>query len=364
MLGRRLLRVRGAPNARQCLLSTLGPSPPDVDIENRSDLLPLVDAALGRSRPPAVEFIIASALTGNPDALPWPQRLFRGNPMGHALVAYRLPDGPVEGYDHVAPELRGQRVVMNVANPAHLAGVQGATRIINFLSLEDMLFSAGSDDGSCGSEQGGVFNRHFTGLRIEELPDADVLAMHHAFLSLASQQRTGRLSFSITGGQLRGGIRRLLNVGNRALGNCSVWTAAGLVAAGLIKRPSIFPGRVWAMMHEAALQRWGDFPPTPPLPPLPPAGAPSCSSASSSASSSNSSSSSNSTSTSATSTSSAPSPRAGCNVNVVHYAEVDWCRKREPALVSSRGELASLTGMLLNISVYVQSMFSVKFSLY
>ena len=114
------------------------------------------------------------------------------------------------------------------------------------------------------------------------------------------------------GGQLRGLVQRITNLGNIALGNCSVWSAAGLVAAGpcvlitrrrlvtaglplascrsplaacrsplaacrhqrgraalalahnhdhyrvtgLVRRPSIFPGRVWAMMHESALRRW------------------------------------------------------------------------------------------------------------
>lgn len=260
----------------------------DLELLNRSELLPMVDAALGRHKPPAVEYLVASAVRGSA-LVPWYKRLL-GNPCGHALVAYTLPeDGP--GISHVAPELRGKRIVMNIVNPGHAS--LSDVHIVNFLPLEDMLFGIGDMEGQCGSEQGGVYNRAFTGLRFEEVPPEDVLSMHHTYLSLASQGNAGRLSFSITGGQMRGLAQRFLNIGNRGIGNCALWTAAGLVAAGLIRRPSVFPGRVWAMLHEGALKR-GD----------------------------------------------------GSNINVVHYAEIPKCYKRYPRLESAPGELASITGPL------------------
>eukprot|EP01048_Picozoa_sp_COSAG05_P009106 COSAG05_NODE_726_length_7707_cov_30.238302_5_plen_391_part_00 len=261
----------------------------DVQLSNRALLLSQVDAALGRSRPPAVELLIASGLSGS-EKVPWPRRLL-GNPCGHALVAYRLPTHG-NGIEHVAPELRGKQIVMNIVNPGHAANPSDI-HVVNFLSLEAMLFGIGDTDGACGSEQGGVYNRHFTGLRIEELDDDSILAMHHAFLSLASQGNAGRLSFSITGGQVRGLARHFLQIGNQGLGNCAVWTSTGLVAAGLIRRPSAFPGRVWSMLHEGALRRWGSE-----------------------------------------------------NVNVVHYAEVPECHKKNPNMTSLPGELVSLTGPL------------------
>ena len=254
----------------------------DLELSNKSSILPLVNRALGRSRPPAVEFLVAAAVRGSAQ-VPWPRRLL-GNPCGHALVAYRLP-----GQQKGRPE---QQVVMNIVNPGH-ASNPSSVHIVNFLSLEEMLFGIGDTDGACGSEQGGVYNRAFTGLRIEELPDADILAMHHAFLSLAQQGAAGRLSFSITGGQVRGLAQQFLSLGNRSVGNCAIWTAGGLVAAGLIRRPSVFPGRIWSMMHEGALTRF-------------------CKS----------------------------------NVNVVHYAEVPGCFKQHPRLECAEGELASLSGPL------------------
>jgi hypothetical protein len=254
----------------------------NAELRNRREILPRVDAALGRTRPAAVEYVVASALWGS-DAVPMPQRLL-GNPCGHAFVAYTLPSSPdCEGIEHIAPELRGKQICMNVVNPGH-AQNPSEVHVVNFLSLEDMLFSIGDVDGVCGSEQGGVYNRSFTGLRIEDVPDADILAMHHAFVSMAAQGNAGRLSFSITGGQVRGLVRHFLSVGNQVLGNCSVYSSTGLVSAGLIRRPSVFPGRVWAMLHENALRRWGEE-----------------------------------------------------NVNVVHYAEVKNCHKQSPLLACAPG---------------------------
>ena len=48
-------------------------------------------------------------------------------------------------------------------NPGH-ASNPSDVHVVNFLSLEAMLFGIGDEDGLCGSEQGGVYNRHFTGL--------------------------------------------------------------------------------------------------------------------------------------------------------------------------------------------------------
>ena len=90
---------------------------------------------------------------------------------------------------------------------------------------------------------------------------------------------------------MRGLAQHFLAVGNRGMGNCAVWTAAGLVAAGLIPRPSVFPGRVWAMLHERALKH-------------------------------------------------------GENINVVHYAEIADCYKQHPLCESAVGELASISGPL------------------
>lgn len=254
----------------------------DAELNNRSDILPRVSKALGRTRPPAVEYIVASAVWGS-DAVPWPHRLL-GNPCGHAFVAYTLPSSAdCEGIESIPPELRGKQICMNIVNPGH-AHNPSQVHVVNFLSLEDMLFGIGDVDGVCGSEQGGVYNRSFTGLRIEEVPDEDILAMHHTFMSLAAQSNAGRLSFSITGGQLRGLVRHFLSIGNQVLGNCSVYSSTGLVSAGLIRRPSVFPGRVWAMMHENALRRWGEE-----------------------------------------------------NVNVVHYREIPGCHKQSPLLACAPG---------------------------
>ena len=259
----------------------------NAELRNRHEILPRVDAALGRNRPAAVEYIIASAVWGS-DAVPMPHRLL-GNPCGHAFVAYTLPSSPdCAGIEHVPPELRGKQICMNIVNPGHAQNAS-EVHVVNFLSLEDMLFGIGDVGGVCGSEQGGVYNRSFTGLRIEHVPDADILAMHHTFVSLAAQGNAGRLSFSITGGQVRGLVRHFLSIGNKVLGNCSIYSSAGLVSAGLIRRPSVFPGRVWAMLHENALRRWGEE-----------------------------------------------------NVHVVHYREIKGCHKQSPLLVCAPGSWLSL----------------------
>ena len=77
-----------------------------------------VDAALGRTRPAAVEYIVASAVYGS-EAVPMPRRLL-GNPCGHAFVAYRLPSSPdCEGIEYIAPELRG--ILLNACHTEGIA---------------------------------------------------------------------------------------------------------------------------------------------------------------------------------------------------------------------------------------------------
>jgi hypothetical protein len=56
------------------------------ELANRGELLGLVDKALGKSKPPAVEYLISNAYHGSKD-VPLALRYFRGNPFGHAFVA-------------------------------------------------------------------------------------------------------------------------------------------------------------------------------------------------------------------------------------------------------------------------------------
>jgi len=204
--------------------------PPDfgakngTEISNKATILQEVDRTLGRSRPPALEYIFVRPLVLS--------KFSRGsgsgtNPYGHAVMRYTLPDG--------------RQKVMNIV------GAPGRS-MVNFLSPEDYLYGTGVFD--TGSEQGGVYNRSMFSLRVEELPDEKLLALDRYYTELKIRAKTKQVGFSLALAKIKNLINRFFPGTHREWGNCALWSSNGLVAAGILDAPTFWPKEIWVKLYE------------------------------------------------------------------------------------------------------------------
>lgn len=139
-----------------------------------------------------------------------------GNPYGHSAIRYIDPN-------------TGKDVVMNVC------GVKGKT-LINFIQAEEYLFT---DIFHEGNEQGGIFNRSFVGVRIENVPVEKIKRLDEYYKQLAKDHIEGRIQFFILPLSFLNPIRKLF--GFPLVGNCSVWTSKGLEEIGYLPRSYSWP---------------------------------------------------------------------------------------------------------------------------
>ncbi len=142
-----------------------------------------IDSALGRKKPPALEYIFVEPYSSIP--LPFGMAL-SPNSFGHALVKYTLPT-------------TGEQKVMNIC------GGSKFSTIVQFTSPEDYFFStsySGTVPGvdQSNSEQRGLYNREMISVRVEDLPPERILAMHEYFVSLQDQSKSKRAYFNIAFG--------------------------------------------------------------------------------------------------------------------------------------------------------------------
>eukprot|EP00992_Anisonema_acinus_P007317 TRINITY_DN3055_c0_g1_i1.p1 TRINITY_DN3055_c0_g1~~TRINITY_DN3055_c0_g1_i1.p1 ORF type:complete len:265 (+),score=42.24 TRINITY_DN3055_c0_g1_i1:67-861(+) len=211
---------------RRCVLRGVFGGVGGSAITNKASILANVDKCCRPTdpAPPAVEYLLVEAAGRNP--------------FGHAAVCYTHPDTQ-------------ERIVMNVVNNNHDATKEAA--LINFLPLDEYLFGVDPVMAPRG-EQGGVYQRNVCGVRVERLPRADVLAMHHLFQSFAFQEAAGRAAFT-AGGNMHPILQHFTPGLYVARGNCARWSARGLVAAGLIRTPSMFPKLLWIHLFQSMLTR-------------------------------------------------------------------------------------------------------------
>ena len=115
--------------------------------------------------------------------------------------------------------------------------------MVNFMTLEDYLF--GVDNFETGNEQGGIYNRTFRLMCVWDWPGKQVEALHKYYTHLDGRARTKRARFS----QI---FPRLFNMwpGKTRWGNCSMWTAQGLVEAGMLRRATMWPKEMIIQMLE------------------------------------------------------------------------------------------------------------------
>lgn len=181
-------------------------------ITNKDTIMQDVWRALGHDQPPDLLVIHTRGLGGI-------------GIWGHALVAYRHPE-------------TGKMVCVNVVTPANGKG----SRLLNWLSLEDFLFGVG-DNVYRKTQQYGAFNRGMDMIPIWHWPKDKIRAMHDCFVKEDERFDRGEVGFGAIFSNLVD-TRPTLTGKEYKARNCAGWTSEGLVAAGLIDKPSLFPKKM------------------------------------------------------------------------------------------------------------------------
>ncbi|KJE91653.1 hypothetical protein CAOG_02761 [Capsaspora owczarzaki ATCC 30864] len=203
-----------------------------AEVSNKATLLSDVDGALGRSKPPALEYILVMPFSA--------VRLGFGyglsyNSFGHAAVRYTLPDG--------------KQVVMNINGKGGI-GVP----MVQFCTPEEYFLST---HYSPASEQRGLYNRTMISVRVEHVPEERILAMHKYFQRLEEESRAQRAKFEIVLSPILNFVRWVLPFDLAERGNCAFWTSKGLKEAGVVQHVSMWPKSIWIDMFENSTRSAG-----------------------------------------------------------------------------------------------------------
>lgn len=87
-------------------------------------------------------------------------------------------------------------------------------------------------------------------IRVEELPDENILAMHEYFQQLYNQEQNQLAKFDLLLFPLYNFLRWLLPSYIAERGNCAFWTSNGLKKAGVIENVSMWPKSIFVNMFE------------------------------------------------------------------------------------------------------------------
>jgi hypothetical protein len=208
-----------ASNNKQNLLE-------NMQVTNKNTILSEIDHKLGRTKPPAFEFIyVEPVLTFKLGD----RKNSSQNPYGHACIRYTLPGN--------------EQVFMNiVGNPS-------AKHMCNFLSPEDYLFGAYSQTKDLGSEQGGIYMRSYCGFRIEEYPEDLIVNMHEYYSSIQKKEESKLVQYMML-------WFPVMNWGFLSeKGNCSYWTSKGMVEAKIFNNPTAWPKYGFAKLYLQTLMQ-------------------------------------------------------------------------------------------------------------
>ncbi|ETV74924.1 hypothetical protein H257_10547 [Aphanomyces astaci] len=194
------------------------PANPDKPIS--SFQLSDIDVFLGRSKPPAIEYIVVEVLVHKCPL--HPSHLGR---WAHSAVRYTMPNGDQKLVNICRPE-EGHQLIEFYDDPEdYLLGVQG---------------------------KGGIFSRDICSIRIEDVHPDSMRALDHHFQAISHRFRAdGKgCSFEITGGFWENLVREMFHLPSKPSGNCARWVSKGLVYANVLKRQSMFPKAIWVEMLE------------------------------------------------------------------------------------------------------------------
>lgn len=140
------------------------------------------------------------------------------NPYGHSAIRYCY-------------EINGKKTdtVMNIS------GLKGE-KLVNYFEPDEYIFA----DKLCnGNQQGGISNRSFISIRINNVDIRSIDKMHQYYESLNSKQENKEIEFSLFLFNVTNHFRPLFHKSLR--GNCAYFTSIGLVESGLLMKPHSWP---------------------------------------------------------------------------------------------------------------------------
>lgn len=192
-------------------------------ISNKDSLLDEVDKAL-ETRKPKIEYLLVRPTPVI--SLPFGYSLSY-NSYGHAAVRYCHPDG--------------RDIVMNIEGKD-----RAGKNMVNFYEAKEYLF--GLEKSKVG-EQVGIYNRDIVSIRVHDVSDENILAMHNYYLSLQEGYSKGKFDFNLFMGPIYNLLSYLFP--NMALtGNCAWWTSQGLLRAKVVTKTTLWPKSIWINMFE------------------------------------------------------------------------------------------------------------------
>ena len=140
------------------------------------------------------------------------------NPYGHSVIRYTIDNNDV---------------VMNICGLKE-------QKLVNLFDPTDYLFT---DKIEGGNEQGGVFNRSFLGVRIDNLDIETSHKLHYYYFDLSLRHARGEVKFTLFSHLFLNPFRKWFGLIER--GNCAYFTGKGLERAGIIKKTSSWPLFLW-----------------------------------------------------------------------------------------------------------------------
>ena len=220
-----------------------------IEIGNKSTIMDEINKCINCDSNPDLEIILADAQLKTNTSFIQTIGSYFGR-FGHICVRYRIPNESNDKND----------IIMNIV------GLKDHS-MVNFLDPTEYFF--GINKFNNGNEQGGIYNRHFYGLRIEKLNDNNLLTLNSYYRAIEHQSNLADVSkFRLVGGRIgslikyipfiydllgkfnsnRNNFNNNFNIGNE--GNCAMHTSNGLEFAGLIPRKRIFPKAILVDMFE------------------------------------------------------------------------------------------------------------------
>jgi len=191
------------------------------EVENKHTILDEIDQVLGKKSPPALEYIYVES---NFKALfseaifPFYNSGSAANPYGHSALRYTLKDGS-----------------------SWVANISGSpnSQLLTLSKANNYIFGR-------SEEQGGVYQRAMRGFRIENVPPEGIEKVHNFFLEVQRREKEGTAKYALVWGNTIPLINKLSSVEN---GNCSYWVSCGLVKAGVLPTPSMWPKILFVSLY-------------------------------------------------------------------------------------------------------------------
>lgn len=179
-------------------ISANSPIPKDERFEhiaNKDTIFQEIDESLGKTKPTSVEYIVAKPYSG----ITLFGYGFNFNWCGHSAIIYTMPDGT--------------RKAVNIV------GGKDHPELVNLHTPEEYMFSR-------NSSQGGVFNRDFVSIRVENVPHDNIMKMDKKFQEIKDRAVTQNAKFDIIFSPVYS-LMRSFFPGIAERGNCARWTSLG-----------------------------------------------------------------------------------------------------------------------------------------